>query len=274
METATTTREEWMRRLGPLYGGAVALVHSTPWRWPDSLSRDALTGTGSTEARSPFWVVVLGLPIGLVAYVVAALAYAVGLPSPIAALLGLAMLTFASAALVERGVVERLDGQSRRVADAASAAGITGLGTSSSPSVLAILVLVFGTLVRAAAIVSVTAVSTSSHWLGVFVATALVGRWAAVFLQGLGDPILDDDAPRSLVVTPPPAWLTGALSIGVAAIAGLALGKVGILALVIAAAAAFALGLDAQRRDRGLSAPVVACAAAIAELVVLLAASA
>src|SRR6185436_11025272 len=104
-------------------------------------------------------------------------------------------------------------------------------------------------------------------------ATALVGRWAAVCLQGLGDPILDDDAPRSLVVSPPPAWLTGGISIGVAVIVGIALGKVGILALVLAAAAAFALGLDAQRRDKGLSSPVVAMVAGIAELVVLLAAT-
>ena len=42
--------------------------------------------------------------------------------------------------------------------------------------------------------------------------------------------------------------------------------------MVLAAAAAFALGLDAQRRDKGLSSPVVAMAAAIAELVLLLAA--
>ena len=51
------------------------------------------------------------------------------------------------------------------------------------------------------------------------------------------------------------------------------LGKVGILAMVLAAGAAFALGLDAQRRDKGLSSPVVAMAAAIAELLLLLAAT-
>jgi hypothetical protein len=246
METVTS-REDWMRRLGPLYGGAVALVHSTPWRWPDSLT--------SNEARSPFWVVAIGAPIGLAAWLVATALRALSLPVPIAALVGLAMLTFASAALIERGVVERVD----RVATNSSAA----------PSTLAILVLVFGTLIRAAAIVWLP----PAKWFGVFLATALVGRWAAVFLQSLGDPILDDDAPRSLVVSPPPAWLTGALSIGVAVVVGFALGKVGILALVLAAATAFALGLDAQRRDRGLSSPVVATAAAIAELVVLLAAT-
>jgi len=91
-----------------------------------------------------------------------------------------------------------------------------------------------------------------------------------VFLQALGDPILDDHAPRSLVATPAPAWLTAALSLGVAALVVLALGKAGIVVLAVTAAIAFGLGLDAQRRDRGLSSPIVACAAAIGELAVLL----
>jgi hypothetical protein len=239
-----TTREDWMRRLGPLYGGAVALTGSTPLRWPDSV--------GSSEARSPFWVVAVGAPIGVVAWLVAEALHAINLPAPLAALLGLAVLTFASAAIVERGVVERIDGRS-----------------AAAPSVLAILALVFGTLLRAGAIVMLP----NAEWLGVFLATALVGRWAAVFLQSLGDPITDEEAPRSLVTSPPPAWLTGALSIGVAVVVGFAVGKPGIAALAFAAAIAFALGLDAQRRDRGLSAAVVATAAALAELLMLLAAT-
>ncbi len=232
-----------MRRLGPLYGGAVALVHSTPWRWPDSIGN---------EARSSFWVVLLGVPIGVVAWVAAALIDAAGMPPAIGALVGLAVLSLASAALVERGLVERIDGSH-----------------SMAPSVTAILVLVFSTLIRAAAIVAVA----PAAWVGVFVTTALVGRWAAVFLQALGDPILDDDAERSLVATPAPAWLTAVLSAGVAAIAVIALGKAGIVALAVTAAIAFGLGLDAQRRDRGLSSPVVAAAAAVGELVVLLVAT-
>jgi hypothetical protein len=238
-----STREDWMRRLGPLYGGAVAIVHSTPWRWPLSISN---------EARSSFWIVAVGAPIGLVAWTAAALIQAVGMPASVAALVGLAMLSLASAALVERGVVERIDGTH-----------------STAPSVASILTLVFATLIRAAAILALP----PSAWLGVFVATALVGRWAAVFLQGLGDPILDDDAPRSLVATPAPAWMTGALSIGVATVTILAFGKAGIVVLAVTAAVAFALGLDAQRRDRGLSSPVVATAAAVGELVVLLVAT-
>ena len=238
-----STREDWMRRLGPLYGGAVALRHSTPWRWPLSIGN---------EARSPFWVVVLGLPIGFVAWLAAALLHAAGIHDAIAALVGLAVLSLASAALVERGVVERVDGQH-----------------ATAPSVTSILVLVFGTLIRAAAIV----VTPSGDWLGVFVATALVGRWAAVFLQALGDPILDDDAPRSLVATPAPAWLVAAISVGVATATIFALGKAGVVALAVTAAVAFALGLDAQRRDRGLSSPVVATAAAVGEMVVLIVAT-
>jgi hypothetical protein len=234
-----------MKRLGPLYGGAVALVHSTPWRWPETVS-------DGHEARSAFWVVAVGLPIGVVAYAVAALLHAAGLPLTICAFAGLAALTLASAALVEKGLVARIDGVH-----------------ASGPSVPAIVVLVFTLLIRAAAIAAVS----HDHWLGLFLATALTGRWAAVFLQGLGDPIVDDDAPRSLVATPAPAWLTAAISIGVATLVILALGKRGIVALAVTAAVAFGLGLDAQRRDRGLSSPVVATAAAIGELAVLLVAS-
>lgn len=174
------------------------------------------------------------------------------MPATVAAIVGLAVLSLASAALVERGLIERLDG-----------------AHSTAPSVTSILVLVFTTLVRAAAILAIA----PGAWLGVLVATALVGRWAAVFLQALGDPIADDDAPRSLVATPAPAWLTAALGIGVAVITIAALGKRGVVALAVTAAIAFALGLDAQRRDRGLSAPVVATAAAVGELVVLLVAT-
>ena len=118
------------------------------------------------------------------------------------------------------------------------------------------------TLVRAAAIMSIAPM----HWLGVFIAIALAGRWAAVFLQALGDPILDDDSRRSLVATPAPAWLTAAISHrrrddrrGRARQARLRRARDHRRRDV-------RLGVDAQRRDRGLSAPVVAVAAAIGEL--------
>ena len=239
------SREDWQRRLGPLYGGAVALVHSTPWRWPTEVGDDA---------RSPAWIVALGVPVGLVAWVSAALARGVGLPLHLAALIGLAMLTVASAAIVERGLAERVDHWQ---------------GLSRSPGVGAVLVLVFVTLLRAAAILTVA----EDRWVWVFLATAVIGRWSAIFLQALGDPITADDHRRSLVATPSPAWLTAALSAGVLALAILAIGKIGIVALALVAIIAFGLGLEAQRRDGGLSAPAVAAAAAIGELLVLLVAT-
>lgn len=242
------SREDWQRRLGPLYGGAVALVHSTPWRWPIEIRDDA---------RSPAWIVALGAPIGLCAWLAAELIRGAGMPDPIAALFGLATLCATSAALIERGIAERVERiQSYTRSAIARAAGVTML-------------LVFVTLGRALALMALP----PSRWLGVLVATALTGRWAAIFLQALGDPIHDDDTPRSLVALPAPLWMTVALSLGVAAVTVLALGKAGIVTLGLTAALVFVLGLDAQRRDHGLSAPVVATAAAIGELMVLLVAT-
>lgn len=223
----------------------MALVHSTPWRWPSEVG---------DEARSSIWIVALGLPIGLLAWIVAALVEGAGVAIPIAALLGLATLSLASAALIERGVGERVDQLQRQ---------------TRSPTTASILVLVFTILIRAAAILMLP----PSRWLEVLVATAVVGRWGAVFLQALGDPVDYAEARRSLVATPTPAWLTAAISIAVAALTVFALGKLGIVALALTAVAAFVLGLDAQRREHGLSAPVIAVAAAIGELMVLIVAT-
>lgn len=231
-----------MRRLGPLYGGAVALVTSTPLRWPAEVADD-------DAARSPAWVVALGLPIGALAWLVAIAVQALGIPAPLAAIFGLAALTAGSAAIVERGVAERCR------------------AWAGSPEVASVAIS-FLVLVRGAAI----ALVAPGHWLGVFVTAALAGRWAASFLQSIGDPV-PPEAGRSLVATPAPMWLTGALSIAVAAIAIVALGKIGIVAIGFAALAVFGLGLDAQRRDGGLAPAVVATAAAVGELAVLLVAT-
>src|SRR3954471_14333516 len=102
-----------MRRLGPLYGGAVALVHSTPWRWPRELGDDA---------RSSPWVVALGAPVGLIAWLASALARSAGFPVTASPLPGLAALTAASAALIERGVAERIERMQNHTRSAAARA--------------------------------------------------------------------------------------------------------------------------------------------------------
>src|SRR5690349_10261767 len=129
-----------MRRLGPLYGGAVALVHSTPWRWPETIG---------DEARTSFWIVLIGVPIALVAWVAAALLHGVGIPITVSAIVGLGVLSLASAALVERGVAERLEGRPDTL-------GVTSL-----------LAILFATLVRATAIATIA----PAEWLAVFLAT-------------------------------------------------------------------------------------------------------
>jgi hypothetical protein len=241
-----STREDWQKRLGPLYGGAVALVSSTSWRWPTEVSDDA---------RSPGWVVALGLPVGLAAWLVAALAHAAGLPPGISAVLGLAMLSVASALIVERGFAQRIE---------------HWLPTEDrGPAVAPVFALVIVMVIRALAV----AIVPPAQWVWLFLAIAVVGRWSAVFLQAIGDPITRDDARRSLVATPSPMWLTAAISAAVAALAIFALGKAGIVALALSAIAAFSLGLEAQRRDSALSAPVVATAAALGELCVILVAT-
>lgn len=245
-----TSRDDWQRRLGPLYGGAVALVHSTPWRWPAAVGEDP---------RSAGWLVALGAPVGALAWLAGTLVHVAGLPTTVAALVALATLSLASAALVERGLAERIDQWDRGARGGRDR-------EARSPGVAALLVLVFVTLVRAAAILSLA----PSAWLAVLIATAVVGRWSAMFIQALGDPITDDEAGRSLVAAPAPAWLVAAISLGVAVITVVAVGKAGILALALAAFAAFALGLDAQRRDGGLSGPAVATVAAVGEIAVLL----
>lgn len=239
------SRDDWQRRLGPLYGGAVALTRSTAWRWPAELG-DAPRNAG--------WLIALGVPIGAAAWAVARLARAVGLPTSIAALLGLAMLSLVAAAVAERGLAEQIDHWD---------------GCERGPGVSAVLVLVFATLVRAAAITALP----PDRWLGALIATAVVGRWAAMLLQAIGDPVDDRFGTRSLVAAPVPVRLVIAASLGALAVAVIALGKLGVVALALAAIAALGLGLAAERRRRALTAGAIATAAAIGELAVLLVAA-
>jgi len=143
---------------------------------------------------------------------------------------------------------------------------IDRIAPAPAPTIAVVVVLV----IRAAVVMALP----PARWLGAFVAAPVIGRWTAALLQAIGDPITDARDDRSLVVVASPPWLTAAVSAGVVALAIVAIGKAAIAAVALAAAIGFALGVDAQRRDRGLSAPVVATAAVIGELVALIAATA
>ncbi|HRC55104.1 MAG: hypothetical protein IPI49_18170 [Myxococcales bacterium] len=223
-----TAHELWKRRLGPLWGAAVALTSSSVFALP------ALDGRDDSPGAS--WLVGVGVALGLAGYAVAAAATAAGVPSSVGATLGLLAMIFASGACVER----------------ATAALLTGAADSATATTA-----VAGSLLMRAQLL---AALPPSQWLWAFPAACVTGRWAAAFLQGIGDPILDPPA-RSLVCAAPPAWELAALTAALAVTGALALGPRMLLALGAAAAVAFGLGLWAQRRRGGLDAEVVGAAA-------------
>jgi cobalamin synthase len=113
----------------------------------------------------------------------------------------------------------------------------------------------------------------SAHWLWAFPATLVIGRWAAMFLQAIGDPILDQthgQPPRSLVAAAIPAWAAVAATAAVSVSSVVVLGWSMLVAMGIAAALAFAIGLAAQRSRGGIDAAVVGAAAMAGELATLL----
>jgi cobalamin synthase len=233
------SREVWKRRLGPLFGGAVALASST------SLAVPGVVAGSDEEAPAAGWLLAVGAALGLVAYALAALAHRLGLPPAACTSVALVVTILVGGVVVERGLGAYLT----RGGDPA-VVGTTIAGT---------------VLVRAQLLAAIP----HAQWLFAFPATWVIGRWAAMFLQAIGDPILDPPR-RSLVAAPPPAWVMGAATAAVAVGAVAALGWKMLLAVGLTAILAFALGLSAQRRRGGIDAAVVGAAAAAGEVVTLL----
>jgi cobalamin synthase len=234
---AVASREDWKRRLGPLFGGAVALTTSSSLPWPALRAEDEPPAAG--------WLIAVGGALGLMAYAIAALALRLGLPVAGATSLALVAAVLLGGAVVERGVATYLT----HAVD--SALGHTAVAGSL--------------LLRAELLAAIA----PEHWLWAFPTVWVIGRWSATFLQAIGDPVLDPP-PRSLVSAPPPAWMMGVATAVVAIAAVSALGWRMLLALALAAALSFALGLVAQRRRGGIDAAVIGAAALTGELIALL----
>lgn len=230
-----TSRDLWKRRLGPLWGGASALASSSALLPADADWRE--------DAPRAAWIVVVGAALGAAGYAVAALGLAAGLPLGVCATLATLVMLACGALLGER----------------AAASFVRGHGE------LAAALVAGAVLLRAQLVASLP----PETWLPAMAAAAAIGRWSAAFLQSLGDPILDPPA-RSLVAAPPAAWELGAITAALAVGAYLTLGAAPLLAMVLAAATAFALGLAAQRRRGGLDAKVVGAVALAGELGTLL----
>ncbi len=193
-------------------------------------------------------MVALGAVTGFVGYASAWLAARWGAQPLLAAALAIAGILIAGGAVVESEAArwaERRAGRSGAVVSATTA------------------------LVRFAALAQVA----PGRWLSALVLAELVARWSALLLQRLGDPILDD-ADRPGFAVGEVSWaVVGAVSAGVIAIAAALYGGAGVAAVAAAGAAAFALGLEAQRRDGQPGGDALAAAAAIGGAITLCAAA-
>jgi adenosylcobinamide-GDP ribazoletransferase len=253
-------RDDWMRRLGPLYPGAVAIRQTTAMPWPGDLR-----ATEDDSVRAAPWMVVVGGVLGVAAWLVGWLVARLGLTAALAGALAIVTLGVLSAALLDVGLARTVERWLGRDDDEVGGVGAAGLGAAG------ITALVGASLLRVVALLSIR----PSAWLAALVVAPLIGRWAALALQRLGD-LLEAPAPdrRSLVVGEV-SWGTLALvTAGVAVIAGLGLGLAGLLLLVAAAAVAFAIGLVAEKRRGGLDASTLAAVAALAEVIALVGAAA
>lgn len=247
------SREVWKRRLGPLFGGAVALASSSAMAWPALACDD--------DAPVAGWMIAVGAALGLAGYAIAALGHGLGLPPAACTALALMTAVLLGGAAVERGFAAYL---SRGRDPAMIATAVAG-----------------SLLVRAQLLAAIA----PDRWLWSLLTIWVVGRWAAVFLQAIGDPLLEAEVdPRSsqrveihrpsLISASPPAWAMLAVTAAVASATVTFLGWTMLLGLAATALLVFAIGLQAQRKRGGIDAAVVATAALTGELVTLLALSA
>jgi adenosylcobinamide-GDP ribazoletransferase len=234
-------RDEWMRRLGPLYPAAVAIRRTTVARVPARLGV-----VGEDLPRSAPWVVGLGALTGFLAYVAAWLIARWGGSPLLAAAVAVAMLAVAGGAVAEAGFARWAEQRAGRAAVIGSAASL---------------------VVRFAALASIA----PGHWLAALVVAELAARWSALLLQRLGDPILDDAERPGLSVGEVSWGVVGAVTLAVVIAAGWGFGGRGVAAVVACGVAAFGLGLEAQRRDGQPTSDALAAAASVGGAIVLVA---
>lgn len=239
-------RDEWMRRLGPLYPGAVAIRQTTAVRWPSDLRT-----TSEDAERSAPWVVVIGAVLGVAAWLVGWTAGLLGVVPALRGALAVVTLTALTAALLDLGLARTVERWMGRADDDPA------LGPAGTTALLS------GALLRMVAVVSIR----PSAWLAALVVAPLVGRWSALCLQRLGD-VLEPPVSgrRSLLVGGVTWWQVGIVTALVAIVAVLGLGFAALLILAAVGALIFVLGLVVERNRGGLDGHALAAVAALAEL--------
>jgi len=244
-------RDEWMRRLGPLYPGAVAIRQTTAVRWPGG---DLRTTTDDAERAAP-WMVVIGAVLGLAAWGVGWAAGLLGVVPALQGALAVVTLTALTAALLDLGLARTVERWLGRSDDdpALGAAGTTALLSSA--------------VIRVVAIVSIR----PSAWLAALVVAPLIGRWAALCLQRLGDVLEPPVSGRRSLLVGGVTWLqVGIVTALVGIVAVLGLGLASLLLLAAVAALTFLAGLVVERRRGGLDGHALAAVAAVCEVIALI----
>jgi adenosylcobinamide-GDP ribazoletransferase len=241
-----------MRRLGPLYPGAVAIRQTTAIRWPSDLR-----ATADDSVRSAPWMVAVGAALGIVAWLIGWLAGQLGIVPALRATLAVIALVGLSAAILDVGLARTIERWLSRDDDAPLTLGPAGVTS-----------LVAAALIRVVAVIAIR----PSAWLAALVLAPLIGRWSALLLQRLGD-VLEPPASdrRSLVVGEVGWGQVGVVTALVGLLAVLGLGWTALLVVGGAGAVALAVGLGSESRRGGLDGDSLAAAAAACEVLALVA---
>lgn len=240
-----------MRRLGPLYPGAVAIRQTTVMRWPGELR-----ATADDSVRAAPWMVVVGAVLGVAAWLAGALIGALGVAPAVQGAVAIVALAALSAGLLDTGLARVFERWLAR--DDADELG-RGIGAAGTSALLA------AAVIRVIAIIA----TRPSVWLAALVIAPLVGRWAALALQRLGQVIDVPEPDRRSLVVGAVSWATlGVVTALVALLAVLGVGAAGLLLLILPAGLALAVGVVVERTRGGLDAPTLGAVAAACELIV------
>ena len=237
------------------FSAALVLLSRLPLRAPD-----AALARGARTAWS--WPLV-GLLLGLFAWVVARAAQAIGIPPEISALLALTTLVILTGALHEDGLADTADGfwggfdRARRL-DIMRDSRIGSYG---------VLALVLSLALRGAALIAL-----SDHLFAALLASAALSRAAIAYVMDTLPPARRDGLSRA-TGTPGPGAVQTALA--VAALAALLLaGWAGLLALTFAAVATVLVANLALAKIGGQTGDILGATQQITEIAAFIALSA
>ncbi len=248
-------RDEWMRRLGPLYPGAVAIRQTTVMRWPSDLR-----STIDDAVRAAPWMVIIGGVLGVIAWVAGWLVARLGVADALSGAVAITTLSLLGAAISDVGLARTVERWLGRTEESAAAPPMASIGPAGTTALLA------GGVVRVVAFLSIR----PSAWLAALIVVPLVGRWSALMLQRLGEVLEPPAADRRSLLVGEVTWAqVGVVSALVAIAAVIAVGWGALLILLIAGALAFVIGFLVERGRGGLDGQSLAATAAVCELIAL-----